>query len=91
MKCDNCNSTPTFVKAAKSGELCRIPVSLMDGHVKSVLIDSATTAKELCQIIADKVGVKDLFGFSVYFSIFGKVKLSGDWDGCLCVQYPVPL
>jgi myosin-7 len=66
---------PSFVElqAAKAGELCRIPVSLMDGHVKSVLIDSATTAKELCQIIVEKVGVRDAFGFSIYFSIFGKV------------------
>ncbi|XP_062513709.1 unconventional myosin-VIIa-like isoform X2 [Corticium candelabrum] len=66
---------PSFVElqAAKSGELCKVPVSLMDGHVKSVLIDPATTAGELCKLIADKLNLNDTFGFSIYCSAFGKV------------------
>ena len=47
----------------------------MDGHVKSVLIDPATTAGELCKLIADKLNLNDTFGFSIYCSAFGKVTI----------------
>eukprot|EP00118_Oscarella_pearsei_P021084 m.234434 g.234434 ORF g.234434 m.234434 type:complete len:2256 (+) comp40110_c0_seq18:209-6976(+) len=66
---------PSFIElqAAKAGELCRIPVSLMDGHVKSVLIDSATTAEELCHLLAEKTHLSSSFGFAIYISVYGKV------------------
>ena len=45
----------------------------MDGTTKTLLADSATTAKELCDVLAEKVDLKDKFGFSLYIAIFDKV------------------
>ena len=51
-----------------------LPVTFMDGTTKTLLTDSATTAKELCNALADKVSLKDRFGFSLYIALFDKVR-----------------
>lgn len=52
-----------------------LPVTFMDGTTKTLLTDSATTAKELCNALADKISLKDRFGFSLYIALFDKVRL----------------
>lgn len=49
-------------------------VTLMNGQSITVPADSASTAKEICQFIADKIKLKDIFGFSLYIAVFDKVK-----------------
>jgi myosin-7 len=45
----------------------------MDGTTVSLRTDSATTASELVSSVADNIGLKDRFGFSLFIALFDKV------------------
>ncbi|XP_065531610.1 unconventional myosin-VIIb isoform X2 [Lathamus discolor] len=72
------------LQATKQKKPIVFNVTLMNGQSITVPADSASTAKEICQFIADKTTLKDVFGFSLYIAVFDKVwSLGGGRDHVL--------
>ncbi|XP_053162242.1 unconventional myosin-VIIb isoform X2 [Hemicordylus capensis] len=60
------------LQATKSKKPITLSVTLMNGSSITVPADSASTAKEICHLIADKMKLKDIFGFSLYIALYDK-------------------
>lgn len=61
------------LQAAKNKESMVLNVVLGDKTSRTVSVDSATTAEELCQQIALGINLKDTFGFSAFITLYDKV------------------
>ena len=53
-----------------------LPVTFMDGSTREFEVDPATTCAELCRLIKEKLGVKNIFGFSMYVASLEQVLLN---------------
>lgn len=71
---------PSAVEIAccKSKKPIKLTITFMDGTTKTVLADSSTTAKELADMLCEKVGITDKFGFSMFIALFDKVMSIGN-------------
>ncbi|KAI3369062.1 hypothetical protein L3Q82_026031 [Scortum barcoo] len=61
------------LQATKTKKPIYVSVLLMDGRSINLPVDSASTSKEICQLLSNKVKLKDAFGFSVYAALYEKV------------------
>uniref|UniRef100_A0A4W4EGM6 Uncharacterized protein n=1 Tax=Electrophorus electricus TaxID=8005 RepID=A0A4W4EGM6_ELEEL len=61
------------LQATKTKKAMAISVTLMDGRTISLPVDSASTSKEICQVLSQKVKLQDTFGFSLYMAVYDKV------------------
>ncbi|XP_063748289.1 unconventional myosin-VIIa [Eleginops maclovinus] len=61
------------LQATKTKKPMIVSVSLMDGRSINLPVDSSSTSKEICQLLASKITLKDTFGFSVYVALYEKV------------------
>ncbi|KAF4079290.1 hypothetical protein AMELA_G00191340 [Ameiurus melas] len=61
------------LQATKTKKPMAISVTLMDGRTLSLPVDSASTSKEVCQILSQKIKLQDTFGFSIYVAVYDKV------------------
>lgn len=50
-----------------------VSVTLMDGRTINLPVDSASTSKEICHMLFNKVKLTDTFGFSLYVTLYEKV------------------
>ncbi|XP_039533712.1 unconventional myosin-VIIa [Pimephales promelas] len=50
-----------------------VVVGLMDGRSISLHVDSATTSKELCNAVIQKINLQDSYGFSIYAAMNEKM------------------
>ncbi|KAM3619073.1 uncharacterized protein V6R79_002572 [Siganus canaliculatus] len=61
------------LQATKTKKPIVVSVILMDGRSVNLPVDSATNSKEICNIVSNKLKLKDTFGFSLYLMLFEKV------------------
>nr|CAD7429526.1 unnamed protein product [Timema monikensis] len=71
---------PSWVElqTTKSKAPIVIPVVFMDGSVKKLTADSATTAQELSEQLCANIHLKDKYGFSLFIALFDKVSSLGN-------------
>ncbi|XP_031721181.1 unconventional myosin-VIIb-like isoform X1 [Anarrhichthys ocellatus] len=60
-------------QAAKSKEPIDVSVTILDDRTVSLQVDSASTSAEVCQAVADKIDLRDTYGFSLYISLYDKM------------------
>nr|XP_049602969.1 unconventional myosin-VIIa isoform X2 [Syngnathus scovelli] len=61
------------LQAVKALEPIETTVSLTDGSNVSLQLDSASTSAEVCRALADKINMRDTYGFSLYIRFFDKM------------------
>ncbi|XP_074544475.1 unconventional myosin-VIIa-like [Halichoeres trimaculatus] len=61
------------VQAAETKELINVSVTLMDGRSITLSLDSASTSAEVCQAVAERINLRDTYGFSLYISMSDKM------------------
>uniref|UniRef100_W5U6H9 Unconventional myosin-VIIa n=1 Tax=Ictalurus punctatus TaxID=7998 RepID=W5U6H9_ICTPU len=58
----------TELHAMEMKKPIKVEVTLMDGRVLTLPVDSSSISSELCSAIAQKINLKDTFGFSLYMT-----------------------
>uniref|UniRef100_A0A3B4B2F7 Uncharacterized protein n=1 Tax=Periophthalmus magnuspinnatus TaxID=409849 RepID=A0A3B4B2F7_9GOBI len=61
------------LQATKTKKPIVVTLMLLDGRSMTLSVDSASTSKEICQMVANKIKLQDTFGFSLYVALYEKV------------------
>uniref|UniRef100_A0A3Q3GXR8 Unconventional myosin-VIIa-like n=1 Tax=Labrus bergylta TaxID=56723 RepID=A0A3Q3GXR8_9LABR len=61
------------LQATKTKKPMIVTVKLMDNRSVNLPVDSASTSREICQALSNKIKLKDTFGFSLYVALYEKV------------------
>ena len=61
------------LQAGLNKRLLEVSVTLMDGTMHTMPLDAATSSRELCAQLAEFIGLRDQFGFSIYIAMYNKV------------------
>ncbi|XP_028300925.1 unconventional myosin-VIIa [Gouania willdenowi] len=61
------------LQATKTKKPMSVSVTLMDGRSINLPVDSASTSREICQLLSKKLQIKDTFGFAIYVALYEKV------------------
>jgi len=70
--------TTVELEAVKTQSTLNLPITFMDGSTKTFEVDPAVTCAELCQLIKNELGLRDIFGFSIFIEALTQVS---NW-GC---------
>lgn len=73
------NQPPSWLElmATKNKDPINLEITLMDSTVQTVEVDSATTSEEIVIQIASTLSLKDVFGFSLFITLYDKVMSLG--------------
>lgn len=61
------------LQATKLKKPILLTVTFMDGNSKVIEADSASTAEEVVNTVANSITLKDVFGFSLFVTLYDKV------------------
>ncbi|XP_034556960.1 unconventional myosin-VIIa [Notolabrus celidotus] len=61
------------LQATKTKKPMIVTVKLLDGRSMNLPVDSASTSREICLALSNKIRLKDTFGFSLYVALYEKV------------------
>lgn len=81
------------LQATKNKDPINLKITFMDKSFKIIEVDSASTSEEVCIKIALNLNLRDLFGFSLFITLYDKVmSLGSDADHIMdaisqCEQY----
>ncbi|XP_063977015.1 myosin-VIIa-like isoform X2 [Diachasmimorpha longicaudata] len=81
------------LQATKNKSPILLGVTFMDGASKTIEVDSASTSQEVVEAVAGSINLRDIFGFSVFITLYDKVLSLGAGKEhildaiCQCEQY----
>ncbi|KAL3988122.1 suppressor of cytokine signaling 3 [Sarotherodon galilaeus] len=61
------------LQAARTRKPIETTVAIQDGRNIEIQLDSSSTSEEVCQDVANDIGLKDTYGFSLYISLYDKM------------------
>lgn len=61
------------LQATKNKQSISFDVTFMDGNLKTVEADSASTSEEVINALAKNISLTDTFGFSLFITLYDKV------------------